>query len=101
LCTAIVSLGIVWIVFEANLCVDDDFSVVFVFQVDEGTIAVKFGNNLRFGGLAVDAFGVLFICELEVVHIVRIFLKGLAALLTAVFSVDVSVFFVLEVFEGD
>ncbi len=95
MCTTIVSLGKIWIVFEAKLCVYDDFSVVFVFQVDEGTITVKFGENLRLSGLAVDAFGVFFICKLEVMHIVGIFLQALAALLTTAFSVDVSVLFVL------
>jgi hypothetical protein len=35
---------------------------------------VKFGENLRLSGLAVDAFGVFLICELEVMHIVGIFL---------------------------
>jgi hypothetical protein len=61
---------------------------------------MKFGENLRLSGLAVDAFGVFFICELEVMHIVGIFLETLTGLFAAAFSVDVSVLFVLEMFKS-
>jgi hypothetical protein len=42
LCTSIVSLGVVRVVLERNSAVDDDLAVVFVFEVDEGAIAMKF-----------------------------------------------------------
>ena len=34
LSTSIVCLGIVWIILETNLTINDDFTIVFVFQVD-------------------------------------------------------------------
>ncbi len=62
---------------------------------------MQFGQYLGFGGLAVDALGVLVIGKFEVVLVVGVFFEGLAALFAAVLGIEVSVLLVLDVLQCD
>lgn len=62
---------------------------------------MEFCQNFGFGGLAVDALGVLVVGKFEVVFVVGVFLEGLAALFAAVLCVEVSVLLVFDVLQGN